>query len=395
MISIKQAVSLLDIEDMYGMAPTPKGSVIRVPSALRYGGTFGVPASLLQFLATWSRNQSNASLKLYPSTDTDSALQNLTQEPHGMAALYFAPNIVDSSEATVSTREGLVHAIPQIQAMQASNYQETMHGRGVFLGCFGGAKNEYLHPLYSRGRPDSLRGRDDFETLTSQIINACAPSARSALSIRNLSAISNLIYELFRNTDEHARTDEKGKAYARNMRGIMAKFISINPRTAKEEANVREAPHAMFMLRNLANQKLRIDENGKQRSAPTKTFLELTVFDTGPGLASRWLSKNGEQDSIDKLAIEEELHLVRTCFERHSTTKDSGTSGHGLDLVVNVLSDLSAFLRLRTGRVCLYQDFSSINVKKFDPRHWEKNLPEMAHVAGATYSIIIPLSRAR
>src|SRR5690606_25239639 len=107
--------------------------------------------------------------------------QNLAQEPHGMAALYFAPSIADSSNTAVSTREGLIHVIPQIQAMQTSNYQETMHGRGVFLGCFGGARNEYLHPLYSREKPQSLRGRDDFEILTSQIIKACAPSARNIL----------------------------------------------------------------------------------------------------------------------------------------------------------------------------------------------------------------------
>ncbi len=393
MISVRQAVSSLELEDIYAEIGSVDGSVLRVPTSLKYGGAFGVPASLIQFMATWSRKQTNAKLKLYPSGETPAALQGLAQEPHGMAALYFAPSMVDKTNHVVPSRDGLTYVIPHIHAMQNGDYLGTMHGRGVFLGCFAGAKNEYLHPLYSRGQQNSLRGRDDFAILARQIIEACAPSARRGLTPRRLNAISNLMYELFRNTDEHARTDEIGKFYSRNLRGLMVKFISVNAEAVKSESSGRDVPHSIFILRNLANQRLHLNAEGRPRSASDASYLELTVFDTGPGLVRRWMSKNGEAQTIDKLRIEEEVDLVRTCFERHTTTKDIEASGHGLDLVVNVLSELKAFLRLRTGRLCLIQDFSSLKSKKFEPQHWLKDRIELPLTAGAAYSIIIPLSR--
>ncbi|WP_211442735.1 hypothetical protein [Collimonas humicola] len=393
MISVKQAITFSEIEDLYEVIDTPEAGLLRIPTSLKYGGGFGVPVSLVQYLANWSRQLFPPTLKLYPSPNTDVSLKALAQEPHGMAALYFAPSLLDSTNQKLASRDGLRFVIPYIQAMQASSYRETMHGRGVFLACFSAAKNEYLLPLYSKGRVGTLRRREDFITLTEQIIVACAPSAKRALTNRRLSSIANLLYELFRNTDEHAQTDEIGNSYTRNIRGIMAKFVSINDSNARTASDVHDVSQNLFMLRNIANKRLFPDEEGRGRASAETYFLELTVFDTGPGLVRRWISKNSHGTSIEQLSIEEEVNFVKKCFEQHASTKDSQGSGHGLDLVIGVLAELNAFLKLRTGRVCLVQDFSALRSKKFDPRHWMKDRPELALAAGAAYSIIIPLSR--
>jgi hypothetical protein len=153
-------------------------------------------------------------------------------------------------------------------------------------------------------------------------------------------------------------------------------------------------PQKLFILRTLSNQKVRVDESGRPRAASDAAFLEMTVFDTGPGLVRRWLGKNDPGKSLDDIDIESEVRVVQQCFEQHATTKDSQVSGHGLSLVLSALKELNAFLRLRTGRVCLVQDFSALKASsQFTPKHWLRGRHQLAKVAGASYSIIIPLSR--
>nr|WP_315475950.1 hypothetical protein [uncultured Undibacterium sp.] len=395
MISIQQAISLQEIETEYSLLGSDKAEIVRIPTSLKYGGGIGVSAALIQFLASWSRQQSTPVLRLYPSPDTENTFQSLAREPHGMAALYFSQKIEDSNQESFSPKHGLTFVVPQIVAMQSGDYQNTMHGRGIFLACFANARNEFIHPFYSKGSSESLRGREDFHTLAEQLIKTYAPSANRTISDRSFNAISNLLYELFRNTDEHARTDEFGDAYARNLRGVMVKFVTYSEKAISSEINPDDIAQNMFMLRTLANQKTHKDEDGKQKSAKDASFIELTVFDTGPGLVRRWLQKNEATKNTKDLHIEDEVKFVRKCFEQHSTTKDGRGSGHGLTLVLRCLGELSAFLRLRTGRVCLVQDFSSLSSAgaEFNPRHWLKERPELPLVSGAAYSVIIPMSR--
>jgi hypothetical protein len=395
MISIQQAISLQEIENEYSLLGSGKAEILRLPTSLKFGGGIGVSAALIQFLASWSRQQTTPFLRLYPSPDTENTFKSLSREPHGMAGLYFSQKIENSNQESFSLKHGLTFVVPQIVAMQSGDYLNTMHGRGIFLACFANARNEFIHPLYSRGTSESLRGREDFHTLTVQLIKAYAPSANRTISSRSYIAISNLIYELFRNTDEHAQTDEFGDAYIRNLRGVMVKFVTYSAEAISSEIGTDDFAQNMFMLRTLANQKTHKDEGGRQKSAKDASFIELTVFDTGPGLVRRWLQKNEPDKNIKDLNIEDEVKFVKKCFEQHSTTKDGKGSGHGLDLVLSCLGELNAFLRLRSGRVCLVQDFSSISKANatFSPRHWLKERPELPLAPGAAYSIIIPMSR--
>lgn len=394
MISFTQATNLLEIEDAYSSVDGDVGSYVKVPTSLRFGGGFGIHASFFQFFALWTRVQPKPILRLHASAAAANGIEALAQEPHGIAALYFSPLIENAERQAVPTREGLAHAVSRIRAMQSGDYLSTMHGRGAFLACFAGAQNEFLLPFYSKGRSDSLRGREDFTRLTEQLVTACAPQALHQLNTRHVAAIANLVYELFRNTDEHAQTDEVGNAYHRNMRGLMVKYTSFSGETIAAETAGEDMPQKMFMLRTLSNQKVRLDDSGRPRAAADAAFLEMTVFDTGPGLVRRWLGKNEPGKSLDDIDIESEVKVVQKCFEQHSTTKDSQVSGHGLSLVLSALKELNAFLRLRTGRVCLVQDFSALKASsQFIPKHWLRNRPQLAKVAGASYSIIIPLSR--
>lgn len=387
MISFRQKVTLQEIEATYRSVGNEESSTIRVPSALRFGGNVGVPGALIQFVAHWSRNVANSQLRLYGET--------LANEPHGIAALYFASQINDAKDKPVSKRVALEPAVARIAAMQEGRYLQTMHGRGVFLGCFAGAKNEYLKPFYASASEDSLRSRDEFITLTGQIISACAPLTERRLTANRLAAIGALLYELFKNTHEHAITDESGVRYEKSIRAVLAKFIAVQTQKKGEGVLSDEDPsHAFFFLRNLAHKQKHMQEDGRLRSGVQSHFLELTVLDTGPGLARRWLSRFPGK-ALSDLSIEDEVEAVKSCFAMHASTKENRSSGGGLDRVVQTLVELNGFLRLRTGRICLVQDFSSEKSRSFSPRHWDTSQEELPWTSGAVYSIIIPLSRTQ
>lgn len=393
MISFENKLSLNAVEDAYADLRVLDGdSTLRLPATFQFGGSIGLPAAVIQFVATWARSNPESTLKLYGQAGI-AGVQSFAGEPHGMVALYFSERMKDAIGENIAVKDALTSVIPRIEAMQSGRYIETMHGRGAFLCCFGGAANEYLLPFYTNPNGRILQSRDSFVKLTARLVAACAPAAERGLTDAHRIAIGTLVYELFKNTHEHASTDEFGNSYSRNVRAVMAKFVSLKVDSGSGQVNAEDPAHSFFLLHNLANKRLREDENGRKRASPTTDFLELTVLDTGPGLVRRWLSKHRAEENVNALSIDEELHYVQRCFEEHTSTKEVRASGVGLPYVVKTLNQLKGFLRLRTGRVCLVQDFSSGKNNKFMPKHWRKERPELPLTSGAAYSLIIPLSR--
>ncbi|OLL28143.1 hypothetical protein BTH42_29690 [Burkholderia sp. SRS-W-2-2016] len=392
MISFPSGTVLKDIEGAYESLST--STVLRLSTGLKFGGNVGVPGSLMQFLAAWSRTVEHPTLRLYGKGPSD-ASESLAREPYGMVAAYFSDVIEAGAGERLSTREALANAVRRIEAMQNGNFRETMHGRGAFLGCFARAKNEFLVPLYSRPEVGAVRSRDEFVTLTSRLIAACAPAAGQKMTEAARIALGTLLYELFRNTDEHATTDEEGRPYVKSVRGVMAKFISFEAKDAPTHIGEEDPSLAFYMMHNIANRRKFANAEGKPELSKQTALLELTVVDTGPGLARRWLSRHGHAgDEVGHLSIDEEVSLVRKCFELHATTKTTAGSGGGLSYVLRTLQQLNAYLRLRTGRVCLTQDFSAPKASvSFEPRHWLTERPQLPMAAGACYSIVVPLSK--
>ncbi|OXI62750.1 hypothetical protein CFB47_05600 [Burkholderia sp. AU27893] len=174
----------------------------------------------------------------------------------------------------------------------------------------------------------------------------------------------------------------------------MAKFITYDAETAAAHLGEGDPRLSFYLLHNIANRRTSkgSDERWQNRQS---ALLELTVLDTGPGLARRWLSRHGDPgDKIEQLSIADEVALVKKCFELHATTKTTAGSGGGLSYVLQTLQRLNAYLRLRTGRVCLVQDFSAPKAEAlFAPTHWLKEQPVLPMTAGACYSIVVPLSK--
>jgi len=385
-ISFKSNLTLVEIEDWYSKLQNNSNINVRLPEHLKQGGSFGITSAIIQFIATWSRTKKNSTLFPYSQYVDVMSYEKLLHQPHGLIACYMAKNISDPRSNILRKSKVLAQAVPVIEAMQKSELRKTMNSRGAILACFAGARNEFLVPLYEYPNLQGLRGIRDFELLTQQLINCCAPSVLQHLSETQVRTISLLIHELFENTNDHATSDENGQDYHweyPNVRSIITKHIPFSPNDEKSIKALSDVPHRLFFQKALLN------------SSATRVvdFFEVTVIDSGPGIAKRWLSHVNPKKKIDNIPIDTEEKFIKEAFQLGKTTKNISGTGIGLDTVIKSLAKLKALLRLRTGRLCLYQDFSGNNAKdEFHPSHWLKERTELPKTVGTAFSILIPLS---
>lgn len=384
-----------------------EASFIQIPAKIPAGSGFAVVGCFIQLLAAWSRNNKSRILQV-AGEPVEDMLANLAEEPHGSAAIYFAQKVAGARGFQMSSDQARKYLIPVIRAMQTHNYRATSGARGVHLCCYHGSINEYLTPFYGRNDAQSLRDSSEFVDLINNIIEAFEPTALKKLPPTSLRFISSIIFELFSNTHDHARTDEAGNIYSEgNVRGLIARTIEF--REDPRESYVNTHVHRYMTKATLQKEYRRPSpevnrervENAKagyekQPAANSKSristrFLEFTIYDTGPGLARNWARRKGRAQ--ESLNFDEELKLVSECFAIGSTTKESDGVGQGLANSILALKRLGAFMALRTGRAFLYQDFLRKSEEAFRPEHWHPDQKEQPYLPGTTYTIVVPLNR--
>ena len=385
MISFDSGITLLEIEDAYKTLQEPKVQDIRLPKHFKHGGSFGITSAIIQFVATWARSPQAGKLLPYGSSDGKASFADLLHQPHGLLASYLAPHLADPQKHRLEKQDVLAQAVPYIEAMQSTQLRDTMNGRGAILACFAGAKNEFLLPLYEHPNLQGMRGLGDFESLAKKLIGVCDPSILQYLPETFIQSLGLLIRELFENTNDHGSADDFGQSYSwdrPNLRAIFAKFISFNPNDKNVMGIFDDVPHRLFFQKSMLS----------KPSEKQTNFIELSVIDCGVGIAKKWLSHIDPDKNINDISIEEEERLVRETFELGKTSKQINGTGVGLYTVIKSLILMKALLRLRTGRLCLYQDFSSGAGAIFEPTHWLKDRKELPRTVGTSFSILIPLS---
>jgi hypothetical protein len=196
-----------------------------------------------------------------------------------------------------------------------------------------------------------------------------------------VNAVGSLIYELFSNTHSHARTEHDGSDIAVSARGFYLKIINVETGSLRD-ASGGYAPLEQYLLR-LPEQKQRY-----------RRFVELSVFDSGPGFASRLARTPAES-----LSSAQELALVERCFVSGVTSKGHRRYGEGLPHVVSLLRARLGFIRVRTGRACLYKDFGR-------ERGWGREVPPTFEYGsgprgqlnptakGTTLTLVVPVLRS-
>lgn len=378
------------LEDFLRTVRQGSGQALQMPLLLKWGGGFGVGVHATQVVASWAlAEEANRTLHLPPSflTSVDTRERFASTVP-GMAALYFADSI-QCGRSALGRFNALEAVAPRVAAMQSGAYRDTLRGQGVALCCFHGAKNEFLTSLYANPAPGGVRQVSEFRTLLPRLLRHVGQTAVDSLNEGQQDYLSALMYQLFLNADEHGSYKPGGERYGQGVRGVVLRMTAIGDIGALVRAAGDDTPFRTYM-----SKLLRLPPGGhetpgdrsKQRTGGMQ-LLELSVFDTGPGLGLRWLADKKGHRTYTEFSVAEEIDAVQTCFRKHATTKASEHFGQGLPAALRALKKLNAFMTLRTGRLSLYQDFSRQDTSEFLPKARFPKSTSLPVIAGTGYTI--------
>ncbi|MBD8605165.1 ATP-binding protein [Pseudomonas sp. CFBP 8771] len=384
-MNISKNLNTYEIEDLY--AESQQDDSLRLPKSMSHGGPLGVDAALAQLVISWARAHETSELHLYAGAESASEqISLLGRNAAGLAALIMSSYIVTEKHETIAKRDALTVIRPLIEAMYEGDLRNTAHDRGarpnvINLFSINFAKREFIKPFYYGGSTPHIHSHASFASLiemSSALMHT--KQEKNFLHRSGLPALGSVLAELIANADQHSVTDVYGVKYKKGLRGTSVKASRINNEDIQKHSD-KEPQFALFVMRNMLK--------GEHLD-----FLEISVIDSGPGLARRWLSakKGVPVADLIELPLEEELSATLECFKKHITTKDSATSGMGLHNAVQALNKLKAYVRLRTGRVCLYQAFQGHDqVVEYNPKNWSGDRELMA-AEGTVFTICIPVN---
>ena len=382
-----------DLESFLSEVRQNPGQALKMPITFKWGGGYGGAVQAIQTIATWARlNDGPRTLVLPPAfAEQENSRDRFASTLPGMAALYFA-DVVKSGSQTFTRFEALRAVSPRVAAMQKAEFQDTLRGQGLALCCFGGARSEFLPSLYEHQSLGGVRSLSGFHLLVPRLLASLGGNIAERITEGQLQHLSHLVYELFSNTDEHGSFDAQGRGLRTSIRGISARLTTLSNVTNLIKATGDDVALKGYIAKASV---LPVEFTAIGTTAAVNTaenaaqIVEISVFDSGPGLALRWLAKEREFTDYSQFSLDEEIASVETCFKKHATTRaPQGMGGQGLTQAVLVLRKLRAFMTLRSGRLSLYQDFSRGNAVDLRPSHRFARRQKLPEIAGTSFTVL-------
>lgn len=343
----------------------------------------GGEAAVVQALITWAQTIRHPALQTYVpnAEDPDGQMTTLTRQFFGIAAALLCDRASAVDGAVIS--EALrAHALARLDVLQSERPREASRGPQYEVLCvdhLDRAAPRLLYDLDLEGQP-SLKGTSAFIEVARQIDRTIVPrELSSSIPPSFTEAVGGALYELFRNTEEHARVNERGDRLGRSIRGVQARRHAI-PQTKLAEFVGTSPPLAAYCARlrppRATNKDLQL--------------IEISVVDSGPGFAAAITKR-----PLEELSPVEEADAVRRCFQKHATGKTTSRSGLGLPNVVDILREHGGFMRLRTGRQSLFADLSLERRTPYGTLPelvaWPSEREAFPRAAGTLLTILLPL----
>ncbi len=349
----------------------------RVKIATRsHGQVGGGEAAMVQAFVSWAQHQKYPTLRTYAPRADDPQIPTLVNHLTGLSAVLLSDETQADNGVNITDE---AFRLAKNRYLALVDHPTASRGLQFEILCADHLGLPFSPYLYDKsGLEPILRSEVAFKELARLII--VAGVMRSSLEAdRLIAAIGSALFELFKNTEDHAKLDVSGNVPSRSLRGIHAR--RHDRRREELDKLARGTPAIAPFFDSL------------QAPAGRKSirFAEFSVFDSGPGLAARW-----RKEQPERLTDEQELNAIAECFEHRKTTKDTSGTGVGLPLVIDALKKRRGFLRLRTGRQSLFVDFSDQRDLEFGsaPRfsHFSTRRT-MALATGTLITFIMPLDR--
>lgn len=333
-------------------------------------------ASRLQMLVTLARRANHSHLRFNAQNDAESLSRYLCEYSPGIAALRLSKGF-SIGDNQVDRREALVPAGPKMEDTDNERYDRIIAGRSLDFICVAGSQVEFLRPLFDARSKTAVKDKSDMIMLMKKLLQIVAKQSSTQISDTFASAMGIFAHELLKNTQEHARTDHRDNPYSSHVEGMILSVTKLDDRIFAEDY---EGHH---LLKDFWGHES--FTSGTDKRITGMKGLQISFFDAGPGFVGRASGK-----LVKDMSIANERETLINCLKLHFTSKDETGAGKGLPLVLTKLREFGGLLRIRTGRLSIFNVFE-VNGRNdlFDFKDWTTE--PLAPVEGSIVSIILPL----
>lgn len=168
-------------------------------------------------------------------------------------------------------------------------------------------------------------------------------------------SIPTILHELFKNTHDHARTWWDGSEPSFSLRGISCAYYAVDQFHHLVKVGEKKVvdPASAYIRELIDVEAARLKKLRVLQSSKIRGFLELSIFDSGPGLVGRATGKDASNFSP-----RQQLDIVRECLRKGYSSTENETRGYGLSKVIARLRQSRGFLRIRTNSVNGFRSFA-------------------------------------
>jgi hypothetical protein len=348
-------------------------------------------ASAIQAVITWGRKSNSRGLRLRKSRKSvEEQIEDIINRPYKLTAAMFAKSILTDDTVHTDLRAQVnLAAKTAIEKQENSRYGK-QYGQLCWFAFVDHSSKGFDRNFYIHGpetKPEPRHPAQIQAVIDAMVKKSLQVTGRGKLpGGEYLDHLGRIIYELFLNTHEHGSRGHSRSEWLRpGVRLIYTYAINLTKKGVAD--TLRWEP--------VLSDYLGAQDNNKNH------FIEISIIDSGLGYCDRWLIDNNQNDKIDKISIEEEYDIFKKCFTFRQTSTSRDNKGHGLPIVMDRLTRLKGFVRIRSGRLALYRDFIANRYESYqDPcefSDWKtrkeanQGLIEMPKAVGVAITFLIPL----
>lgn len=347
---------------------------------------FGIVPAIIQLISTWFSKVPDGVIRLEANDETN--LQDFYDMDYFFPSITYCwgRDILDAKGEDLKSRLR-IHNVAAHEKMA----KQSGGGFKMLLSCFDhlSKRKGLLNAFYVDG--EFIDNEIYFGMSIDKALKHVVSFNRQMT--KNLAKVYldliDIIYELVKNTDNWATTDEFNRPISPSTRGLYMKFHKKQQSTLLAEFHEQEGIRNYFST-------TQFEKNAQDEVY----FLELSVYDTGIGYVQRYKPRFDNE----VYTAAEQVDIIKDCLLMNNTSAtgiSQKVKGKGLDRIMNILNN-KGFFWIRTGNVSLYRnlrqnkyeagcarehihlyDFKTDSSKKFS---------KFEYGLGSVVSIIYPIS---
>lgn len=395
MISLPATLNLTKIEDFQKkLNQLDDVSTLQIPvgsSKFAFGGF----ASAIQSVNTWANSSHSKKIIIKPSVkNKNEALEDIVAQPHKFTALMMAREAELPSESEIDVRREANQLAKLAIERQPSEIYGQSRGRLCWYSFVDHSTKGFDRNFYNLS-PDYHPSPKNINQITNIIKSMVEQSSKVAgggilPNKKTINHLGRMFYELFINTHEHGSRDKDRKVWIKPATRVIYTYGINLTDTAISNAIEQDKNFKSYISRLSSTEK------------STRRFVEISIIDSGLGYCGRWLADHPEEGNINTINIAQQYEIFKKCFQFRNSSTNYEIKGNGLPAVMDNLTCLNGFMKVRSNKLSLFRDFASQPFKSneedsFDFCDWETSevcssrLTEHPELRGVAITVLIPL----